>query len=77
MNEQICSIKAQIQDKMSRVFQIAKHYPKVRTAIESMLEEQTGSALLENKKVGKVASMKAQRRLIMASQEELKKIGKL
>jgi len=33
MNEQICSLRSQIQKKMENIFKIAKDYPKIKAMI--------------------------------------------
>lgn len=49
---------------------MVKYYPKYRNLISSLLEESAKDTLNENIRVGRMAAMKARRRLIQASQRE-------
>lgn len=76
MNQQICSLKRAIEAKIEGILKIAKHCPKVKNLISRLLQEQSCTNLTQNLKNGKVAAMKAQRRLIETSQRQLQRTGR-
>lgn len=53
---------------MDIIFKISKFFPKIRATIEALLEQFASENLRESNRKGKIAAMKAQRRLIVASQ---------
>ena len=75
MNEEICTLKRKIQEKLERVIKMVKYYPKYRTLISNLLEASSKDSLNENLRVGRMAAMKARRRLIDVSQREQQQIG--
>jgi hypothetical protein len=75
LNEQVCMIKRLIQGKIDRVISMAKYFPKAKIMIQQLLAEHSQANLTQNARTGKVAAMKAQRRLIENSLIERQKIG--
>ena len=75
MNEDICLLRRKIQERLERVIKMSKNYPKIRKIIERLIDEEGGAHADDNLRNGKLASMKAQRRLIEANQREVDKIG--
>ena len=57
------------------MIKIAKNFPKIKKMLSHLIESEAIASLNENLKNGKVASMKAQRRLIEANQREQEKLG--
>ena len=55
---------------------MVKPYPKLRHIVESLLEESSKEVLHENSKTGKIAAMKAHRRIVENNKTVLEKIGK-
>ena len=53
---------------MERLITMVKYQPKFKHMLEKVLEEQAEENICENARKGKVAGMKAQRRLIEARQ---------
>ena len=74
MNEEICLWRRKIQERLERVIKMAKNYPKIKKIIEKLIDEEGGSHADDNLRNGKLASMKAQRRLIEANQREMDKL---
>lgn len=54
---------------------MAKYFPKMQRMIETVLDEHADSIVSENARVGKIAAMKAQRRLIEASHREQQRLN--
>jgi hypothetical protein len=69
MNEQIRQTKSQIEESLEEVFRICRRYPRLKQLIERLLEQHMGEFLVESVRTGKIAAMKAQHRLMVASRE--------
>ena len=76
MNEQILQTKSQIEESLEEVFRICRQYPRLKQLIEHLLEQHMGEFLVENVRTGKIAAMKAQHRLMVASRERVGRMCK-
>lgn len=75
LNEEICRLKREAQEKIEKLICMAKYQPKFKKMIDKVLTEQSMDNVSENARKGKVAAMKAQRRLIQTRIKEEAKIG--